>query len=65
MSVDPLAWEFPWNSIYTFAENDVIRNIELEGLEKLIGNNIDESVKSMTLVIKKDIQILNTANLPK
>tara|TARA_R110002020_G_scaffold85229_3_gene210496 strand:+ start:26790 stop:26981 length:192 start_codon:yes stop_codon:yes gene_type:complete len=63
--VDPLAWEFPWNSIYTFAENDVIRNIELEGLEKLIGNNIDESVKSMTLVIKKDIQILNTANLPK
>ena len=63
--MDPLAWEFPWNSIYTFAENDVIRNIELEGLEKLIGNNIDESVKSMTLVIKKDIQILNTANLPK
>tara|TARA_R110002049_G_scaffold58585_3_gene159155 strand:+ start:589 stop:780 length:192 start_codon:yes stop_codon:yes gene_type:complete len=63
--VDPLAWEFPWNSIYTFAENDVIRNIELEGLEKLIGNNIDESVKSMTLVIKKDIQILNKANLPK
>ena len=63
--MDPLAWEFPWNSIYTFAENDVIRNIELEGLEKLIGNNIDESVKSMTLVIKKDIQILNKANLPK
>ena len=34
MSVDPLASSFPWNSTYAFAENDVIRNIDLDGLEK-------------------------------
>ena len=28
--------EFPWNSPYAFAENDVVRSIDLEGREKLI-----------------------------
>ncbi|WP_161626144.1 RHS repeat domain-containing protein [Hugenholtzia roseola] len=32
--VDPLASEYPWNSTYCFAENDVIRSIDLDGLEK-------------------------------
>jgi RHS repeat-associated protein len=35
-SVDPLAKDYPWNSTYAFAENDVIRSIDLEGLEKYI-----------------------------
>lgn len=35
LSVDPLQKEFPWNSTYAFAENDVIRNIDLDGEEKL------------------------------
>ena len=35
LSVDPLTREFPWNSTYAFAENDVIRNIDLDGAEKL------------------------------
>jgi len=34
-SVDPLAQSYPWNSTYAFAENDVIRCIDLEGLEKV------------------------------
>jgi len=34
LSVDPLAKDFPSNSSYAFAENDVIRCIDLEGLEK-------------------------------
>lgn len=34
LSVDPLTKEYPWNSTYAFAENDVIRCIDLEGLEK-------------------------------
>ena len=38
LSVDPLAREFPWNSPYAFAENDVIRCIDLEGKEKLEVN---------------------------
>lgn len=32
-SVDPIDYEFPWNSPYSFAENKVIMNIELEGAE--------------------------------
>lgn len=35
-SVDPLTKEYPWNSTYAFAENDVIRCIDLEGAEKYI-----------------------------
>ena len=27
LSVDPIAKDFPWNSPYAFAENDVIRSI--------------------------------------
>lgn len=33
-SVDPLFKEYTWNSSYAFAENDVIRHVDLEGLEK-------------------------------
>jgi RHS repeat-associated protein len=33
-SVDPLTESYPWNSTYAFAENDVIRCIDLEGGEK-------------------------------
>jgi len=36
LSVDPLTKEYPWNSTYAFAENDVIRSIDLDGLEKLL-----------------------------
>jgi len=35
LSVDPLSKEYPWNSTYAFAENDVLRNVDLDGLEKL------------------------------
>ena len=34
LSVDPLSDDYPWNSPYSFAENDVIRCIDLDGLEK-------------------------------
>ena len=34
LSIDPLSKEYPWNSTYAFAENDVIRCIDLEGGEK-------------------------------
>ena len=33
-SVDPLTKEYPWNSTYAFAENDVIRSVDLDGLER-------------------------------
>lgn len=34
LSLDPLAGVYPWNSPYAFAENQVIKFVELEGLEK-------------------------------
>ncbi len=34
LSVDPLSPDYPWNSPYSFAEGDVIRSIDLDGLEK-------------------------------
>lgn len=34
----PLGREFPWNSAYAFAENDVISCIDLEGLEKYFSS---------------------------
>lgn len=34
LSVDPLSGEYPWNSTYAFAENDVIRSIDVDGAEK-------------------------------
>lgn len=36
MSLDPLAIDYPWNSPYSYAENDVIRSIDLEGRERYI-----------------------------
>lgn len=34
LSVDPLTWKYPWNSPFCFAENDVLRYIDLEGAER-------------------------------
>ena len=36
LSVDPLTSSYPWNSPYAFAENDVIRSIDLDGLERYV-----------------------------
>ena len=52
LSIDPLFREYPWNSTYAFAENDVIRSVDLDGLEKavIIGKtNKSGSVSSMTI----------------
>lgn len=35
LSVDPLSAEYPWNSTYAYAENDVIRCGDLDGCEKI------------------------------
>ena len=34
LSVDPLSSSYPWNSTYAFAENDVIRCVDLDGAER-------------------------------
>ena len=57
-SVDPLFKDYPWNSTYCFAENDVIRAMDLEGAEKKINTyNIDfyGSKMSISKVSSKDV----------
>ena len=39
-SIDPLSKSYPWNSPYSYAEGDLIRSIDLDGLEKLIIHEI-------------------------
>ncbi len=41
LSVDPIGYDYPWNSPYAFAENEPISNIDLDGLEKKKGNFFD------------------------
>jgi len=36
ISLDPLSKKYPWNSTYAYAENDVIRCIDVEGKEKSV-----------------------------
>jgi RHS repeat-associated protein len=67
MSVDPLAISFPWNSPYAFAENDVIRNIDLDGKEKLLSIVPDNNTGNSTIqgsVYEEDIRE-NTEALAK
>ena len=64
LSVDPIARHFAWNSSYAFAENDVIRSIDLEGLEKLTVTNINQASRTATITITKDIKLVNDPNLP-
>ncbi|EJF54302.1 RHS repeat-associated core domain protein [Saprospira grandis DSM 2844] len=45
LSVDPLAKSFPWNSCYAFAEGDVVRSVDLDGLEKEFYYTMDKGQK--------------------
>jgi len=49
-SVDPLAKSYPWNSSYAFAENDVIRCIDLDGKEKAV-QNLDGSIEIQAVFV--------------
>jgi len=40
LSIDPLQSEYPWNSVYAFAENRLIDATELEGLELKFVNGL-------------------------
>jgi RHS repeat-associated protein len=51
LSVDPLAKSYAWNTPYAFAENDVIRSIDLDGLEKAY-RYIDPSKSGYAAIIK-------------
>ena len=55
LSLDPLFKGFPWNSPYSFAENDVIRCVDLDGGEKkdvLLKAAAVETSQSVINVVK-------------
>ncbi|MFN0083606.1 MAG: hypothetical protein ACKVOM_13950 [Ferruginibacter sp.] len=55
LSLDPLARSFPWNSPYSYAENDVIRAIDLDGAEKyIVINHFDHNRYLGTTVFKAE-----------
>ncbi|XZF15203.1 RHS repeat-associated core domain-containing protein [Chitinophagaceae bacterium MMS25-I14] len=54
-SVDPLASKYPWNSTYAFAENDVIRAMDAEGLEKfIVSTGQKDNMEYRWVVLNKD-----------
>jgi RHS repeat-associated protein len=68
LSVDPLSKEYPWNSSYAFAENNVIAYIDLEGLEKMYaadGLFIGQYGNSNEIKIVYDEEVNNVKTLYK
>jgi RHS repeat-associated protein len=66
LSVDPLMKEYPWNSTYAFAENDVVRCIDLEGAEKHVQTFFYtlSSGQTVSKVISNDyVQAKGTVNV--
>jgi len=47
LSIDPLAFLFPWNSPYAFSENRVLDMVELEGLEAAPTEDKAQSLPEM------------------
>jgi len=72
LSVDPLFKSFPWNGPYSYAEGDVIRSIDLDGLEKYVvtywydheGNHRKTTIKAIRTKDTKEIMDMkfSTAN---
>lgn len=63
LSVDPLQKDFAWNSSYAFAENDVIRAVDLDGKEKRIIVKVrDDAGKIVAMKITTNIANGNVVN---
>jgi RHS repeat-associated protein len=61
LSVDPLSKSYPWNSPYSYAENDVLRNVDLDGGEKKHYLLVwDEKQKNATLVFSRSEDFTET-----
>ncbi len=60
LSVDPLAKSFPWNSTYAYAENDVIRSVDLDGTEKTVStttHTYNEATKTFLSTTVSDVYV--------
>jgi RHS repeat-associated protein len=50
LSVDPIANNFPWNSPYSYAENDPINSVDLDGAEKASPSTVDIARQLLNIV---------------
>lgn len=55
LSVDPMRDHIPWNTPYAFAENDVLRNIDYNGLIKVIVNIVQNGKILFTTTEEREI----------
>ncbi len=63
LSVDPLGKDYSYKSPYDYAENDVIRSIDLDGEEKLIKTFVLEEYKFENgKVIKNKVPVIKINN---
>ncbi len=61
LSVDPIGKDFPWTTPYAFAENDVIRSIDMDGLEKQeIINSFKWAWRQGTKLVKEGAEGIKT-----
>jgi RHS repeat-associated protein len=58
LSVDPLAAKYSWNSPYAFAENRVIKFIELEGLETTLNHGDVQSGMATEYSSKPELSLV-------
>jgi RHS repeat-associated protein len=64
LSVDPLTNNYPWNSPYSFAEGDVLRAIDLDGLERaLVLNFYSDGRQTRTVITVVQDRYGNQVNL--
>ena len=64
LSADPLEYDYPWNSPYSFAENGVIEGLELEGLEKMKSiEKFEYDNTWMDYVTAVDNAVINVVNI--
>jgi RHS repeat-associated protein len=62
---DPLEKQYPGSSTYAFAENDVIRSIDMEGLEKVIVITSPYVTKEIAALQKADKVTVNNKIIRK
>lgn len=57
-SVDPLTQSYPWNSPYSYAEGDMIRCIDLDGLEKYLVqyDQLKNGVSKIKITVVSDLE---------
>ncbi len=63
LSIDPYASKFPWNSNYSFAENNVIQSIDHKGLHRINVTDVNKEDRVAKIEIVHEGYIIDNINL--